>query len=258
MNAFLGRHKISLFRWLVLFGFLGFWELLIQTGTTSAFWTSAPSLMAERLWQLASSGELAYHTWITLEETFAGLAAGTAAGVALGLLIGVSRNVGAVFEPFVIALNSLPRVALGPLIVMYVGIGFASKFLLAFSLVVVAIMLNTYEGIRSVDRTLVDLMRKMGATRWQTFQKLLLPNCIPWIFSALRVSISFAIIGAIVGEFISSRAGIGFMIDTASGAFDTTGIMVPLFVLMIVAFGMDRILVHVSNRLLRWRPRDAE
>ncbi|MDB6000356.1 MAG: transporter permease, partial [Rhizobacter sp.] len=137
--------------------------------------------------------------------------------------------------------------------VMYAGIGFASKFLLAVSLVIVPVMLNTYEGIRSVDQVHVNVLRTLGASRWQLFTRLLLPNCLPWIFSALRVAIAFAIIGAIVGEFISAKAGIGYMIDVASGSFDTTGMLVPLLTLMVLAFALDRLILVVSNKLLRWR-----
>jgi NitT/TauT family transport system permease protein len=162
-----------------------------------------------------------------------------------------------VVEPFIIAVNSLPRVALGPLIVMFVGIGFASKFLLAFSLVVVPAMLNTFEGVRAVDPVLADVMRVMGASRQQLFRGLVLPTCIPWIFSALRISISFAIVGAIVGELTSARSGIGFMLDTAAGGFDTTGMLMPLFVLMLVAFALDRLILRLSAWLMRWQHRET-
>jgi NitT/TauT family transport system permease protein len=142
--------------------------------------------------------------------------------------------------------------------VMYVGIGFASKFLLAFSLVVVIIMVNTFEGIRSVDQNLVNAMRILGASRVQMFRQVLIPNCVPWILAGLRVSVSFAIVGAIVGEFISSQAGIGYMIDKASGAYDTTGMMVPLLVLMMCAVLIDFLIVQLSNHFLRWRPTKVE
>lgn len=237
----------------LLIALLGLWEGAARAGLIDPNWTSSPSLIAAKFWASLTTGELIYHTRVTITEALAGLVVGVVVGVALGIVLGVTRHVGMLFEPFIVALNSLPRVALAPLIVMFVGIGFASKFLLAFSLVVVPVMINTYEGIRSIDPLLVNVMRVLGAKRWQMFLKLLLPNCIPWIFSAMRVSISFAIIGAIVGEFISARAGIGYMIDSAAGGFDTTGILMPLFVLMILAFLLDRLFLIVSGRLLRWR-----
>jgi NitT/TauT family transport system permease protein len=232
---------------------LGSWEALSALGLVRTFWISSPSLILTRFAEYAVQGDMWFHLLVTMEEAFAGLLVGGAVGVLLGLVIGVSKTLGPVLEPFVIALNSLPRVALGPLLVMYVGIGFASKFFLAFSLVAVPVMLNTYEGVRSIDQTLVNVMRTLQASRYELFFKLLLPNSIPWILSAMRSAVSFAIVGAIVGEFVSAQAGIGYMIDQASGAFDTTGIMVPLFVLMVIGYALDCSIVALSRHLLRWR-----
>lgn len=242
---------------LLLVGGLLVWEIGARLGFSNVTWTSSPSRIAHEFWSSTMAGELPGHLRVTLTEALAGLAAGATVGILLGMVLGVSRVLGAIIEPFIMALNCLPRVALGPLIVMYLGIGFASKFALAFSLVVVPMMINVFEGIRSTDPVLVNLMRTVGASRMQVFFKLLLPNCIPWIFSALRVSISFAMIGAIVGEFISARAGIGYMIDTAAGAYDVTAMLMPLIVLMLVTFTFDRLFVLLRNRLLRWRVESA-
>jgi NitT/TauT family transport system permease protein len=202
-------------------------------------------------------GSLLRHTWVTLYEALSGLAAGTLIGVFFGLMLGVSRTLGRTLEPFIMAINALPRVALAPLLVMYVGIGFASKFLLALSLVVVVLMVNTYEGVKSVDANHVNALRILGASRLQIFVKLLIPNSIPWILAGLRVGVSFAIVGAIVGEFISAQAGIGYMINTASGSYDTTGMMVPLFTLMICAVCLDLLIKMLTRRLTVWRPQSA-
>lgn len=235
----------------ILVAVLALWELVGRLAPN--LWTSSPTKIAAAFWQSLLRLEILYHTGVTLGESLAGLFAGAVIGIALGLMLGVSRIIGAALEPFIVALNSLPRVALAPLIIMFVGIGFASKFLLSFSLVVVPMMINTYEGIRATEPILVNVLRVMRASRLQIFLKVLLPNCIPWIFSGLRVGISFAIVGAIVGELISSRAGIGYMIDTAAGSFDATGMLMPLVVLMLVSFVLDRAVLHTSRRLLRWR-----
>lgn len=232
---------------------LGLWEAGATFGWFNAFWTSSPSRIATRLSEQLLSGELLPHVALTVGEALAGLATGVAIGMSLGLLLGVNRTLGAVFEPFIMAVNSLPRVALGPLIVMFFGIGPAAKIVLAFSLVVVVVMLNTYEGVRSIDPKLLHVMTILKASRWQVFQKCLLPNCVPWVFSAVRASIAFAIIGVLVGEFISARAGIGYLIDRASGAFDITGIFTPLVVLMAVAVLLDVALQRLGARALRWR-----
>ena len=249
--------RIGVYRLLTLVAILLAWEGVVAAKLVNAFWISSPSLIAERTVKLLATGDLLRHTGVTMSEALAGLAAGMAAGVALGILIGASRTLGQVLEPFIMALNSLPRVALAPLMVMAVGIGFASKFLLAFSLVVVIAMINTYEGIRSVDPLLVNAMRMLGARPRQIFATVLLPNSVPWMLASLRVSVAFAIVGAIVGEFISSRSGIGYMIDNASGAYDTTGIMVPLLMLMLCAVVLDWLIVRLTRYLLRWRAEGA-
>lgn len=243
--------RIRIAQVLILILVLAVWE---YTGRTAPrLWTSSPSLVLDAFLVSLAKGEIVWHVWVTLSEALSGLAVGAVVGVVLGLILGASRIIGPAVEPFIIALNSLPRVALAPLIIMFVGIGFASKFLLAFSLVVVPMMINTWEGIRATDPVLLNVMRVMRASRLQTFFKVLLPNSVPWIFSGLRVSLTFAIIGAIVGELISARAGIGYMIDTAAGGFDATGMLMPLIVLMLVSFTLDRLLLLLSGRFLRWR-----
>lgn len=238
---------------LVFVGFLLVWELGGAWRWWDPTWTSSPVRVAQAFAESLADGQIVRHTGVTLTESFAGLLAGASVGVLLGVLLGLSRVLGAVMEPFVIALNSLPRVALAPLIVMYVGIGFMSKFLLSFSLVVVPMMLGTYEGIRAADPIWLQSMQVLRAHRVQVFFKVLLPGCVPWMFSGLRVSISLAIVGAIVGEFISARAGIGFMIDEAAGGFDSTRMLMPLIVLTLLAFVLDRLVLAASTRLLRWR-----
>lgn len=245
------QRQIRLAQLLILLGTLGLWEYAGRAAPR--MWISSPVEIGTAFLSSLTKGEILYHTGVTMLEAVSGLAAGAFVGIGLGLLLGATRIIGPALEPFIVALNSLPRVALAPLIILFVGIGFASKFLLAFSLVVVPMMINTYEGIRATDPVLINVMRVMRASRAQTFLKVLLPNCVPWIFSGLRVSISFAIIGAIVGELISSRAGIGYMIDTAAGNFDPTGMLMPLIVLMLVSFTLDRLILLFSRYFLRWR-----
>lgn len=250
--------KIQVARLVLLIAILVLWELTVYLDPGTAFWISSPVRIFERLVHLLMNGSLLYHTGITFMEALSGLIGGTILGVALGLLLGANRTFGQIFEPFIMAINSLPRVALAPLLVMYVGIGFASKFLLALSLVVVVVMLNTYEGVKATDANHLNAMRILGAGRRQIFTKVLLPNSIPWIFAGVRVGVAFAIVGAIVGEFISAQAGIGYMIDNASGAYDTTGIMVPLLTLMVCAVALDALIQLLMRHFLRWRPKEAQ
>jgi NitT/TauT family transport system permease protein len=245
--------KIRIWQFVLFALVLLAWEASARLGFSDVTWTSSPEKIITEFWRSTSKGELPVHLLVTLSEAVSGFLLGSALGILLGLILGVSRTLGMIIEPFIMAINCLPRVALGPLVVMYLGIGFASKFALAFSLVVVPVMINVFEGIRSVDAVLVNFMLTSGASRGQIFFKLLLPNCVPWIFSALRVSISFSMIGAIVGEFISARSGIGYMIDTAAGAFNVTGILMPLIVLMLITFLFDRSFVAIRNHFLHWR-----
>jgi NitT/TauT family transport system permease protein len=247
------KNRVALYRLATLIVLLSVWEGAVKLGLVNSFWISSPTMIAHRALELVRDGALFYHTGITLLEAFAGLVAGTIVGILLGLVLGANRTLGQVVEPFIMALNALPRVALAPLLVMYVGIGFASKFLLAFSLVVVIVMVNTFEGVRAVDPMLVNAMRVLGAKQLQLFRMVLIPNSVPWILAGIRVSVAFAIVGAIVGEFISAQAGIGYMIDQASGAYDTTGIMVPLLTLMLCAVVLDFIITRLTRYLLRWR-----
>ena len=248
------ERKILLSRMALLLVVLVLWEVSAQFEWINTFWVSSPTKIIARSHKLIVEGTILFHMGITLLEAGSGLMGGIIVGVILGVVLGLSKQIGQIFEPFVMALNSLPRVALAPLLVMYVGIGFASKFLLAFSLVVVIIMVNTYEGIRSVEPNLINAMRILGASQYQLFKRVYFPNCMPWIFAGTRVSVSFAIVGAIVGEFISSQAGIGYMIDKASGAYDTTGIFVPLLFLMLFGVFFDILIVKSSAYFLRWRP----
>lgn len=245
--------RVRLWRLVIAVATLALWEAGAAYGWFNAFWTSSPSRIAIRLFEQIVSGEILPHVALTVAEALAGLVIGVVAGMAFGLLLGVNRTLGAVFEPFIMAVNSLPRVALGPLIVMFFGIGPSAKIVLAFSLVVVVVMLNTFEGVRSIDPRLLHVMTMLKASRWQVFVKCLLPNSVPWVFSAVRASIAFAIIGVLVGEFISARAGIGYLIDRASGAFDITGILTPLIVLMVVAVTLDLAIQRLNTHVLRWR-----
>lgn len=245
--------RIRLLQLLVFAVVAGLWEFGAQTGWLDVTWTSSPLLLWQAFWESLLSGEIVWHASVTLAEALSGLFFGVLAGVALGLILSGSRLFGKAMEPYVVALNALPRVALAPLIVMFVGVGFMSKFLLSFSLVVVPVMISTYDGIKSTEQIWINSMKLFRASRLQIFFKVSLPNCVPWIFSATRVSISLAIVGAIVGEFISARAGIGYMIDHAAGGFNTTGMLMPLFVLMVIAFVLDRVVLLVSRRLMRWR-----
>ncbi|MBI3089838.1 MAG: ABC transporter permease [Candidatus Tectomicrobia bacterium] len=230
------------------------WQGLVSTEVLSEFWVSSPVSLVRRFVAMLADGSLPLHTGITLGESLAGLVLGAAVGIAGGFLFARWELLAEVLEPYIMALNSLPRVALAPLLIIWVGIGLLSKIMLAFSLVAVIMLVNTYAGTRSIDPVLVNALRMLGARQRDIFVKITLPHSVPWIFAGLRVSVAFAYIGAVVGEFLGSTKGIGFLIDRASGAFNTTGILVPLLALMLLAVALNALMLRLEKRLLKWRP----
>lgn len=232
---------------------IGSWEITVLLDPSQAFWISRPSLIATRLWQDMLEGAIFLHVGLTLLEAAVGLLGGVVVGVMLGLVLGTYRTVGDILEPYVMALNSIPRIALAPFIVMYFGIGFTPKAVLAFSLVVVVVMLNTIEGIRAVDPAQLNALKVMRASSLDIFRKFLLPNATPYIITSVRISVSLALIGVLVGEFIVSQGGIGYLINESAGAFDITGMLVPLTILIVVAVLLDYGLREAERKLVYWR-----
>jgi NitT/TauT family transport system permease protein len=172
-------------------------------------------------------------------------------GVPIGIVLGRSRFLQELFEPFLLVINALPKIALAPLFLIWFGVGFSMKVAIAFSLVVVVMVLSTYLGMRTLRQELINSCRTMGATELQLFVKIVLPSIVPWLFAGLKVSLGFALIGAILGEFIAAQGGIGYLIDNAIGTFDTPVVFVGLFVLLFLSFlinsGIDLLRRLVSH-----------
>lgn len=228
------------------------WEVAATTITTP-FWISQPSRVFERLVSLAVSGLLFWHVWATLQAALLGLALGGVVGVALGLLLGAYPRVAAVVDPLLMGLNSLPRVALAPLFIIWFGIGLPSKVILAFSLVVFPVLINAYQGVRGVDRDLVDLLRTMQASPWQIARRVTIPSTLPWIFAGVRIGLGMSLIGAVVGELVGSNRGIGYYVESAAANFDTTGVFAGLVILMVLTIALNELMKLVEARLFRWK-----
>ncbi|MGE3271283.1 MAG: ABC transporter permease, partial [Chloroflexota bacterium] len=188
------------------------WEMAATTVTTP-FWISQPSRVFDRLLTLTMNGLLIWHIWATLQAALLGLALGGLAGVAFGLVLGAYPRVAAVLDPLMMGLNSLPRVALAPLFIIWFGIGLPSKVILAFSLVVFPVLINTYQGVRGVDRDLVDMLRTMQASPWMVARRVTIPSTLPWIFAGLRIGLGMSLIGAVVGELVGSSRGVGYYVE---------------------------------------------
>jgi NitT/TauT family transport system permease protein len=250
------RERLSTLAWrlalLVLLA--GLWQMLTATGMVDLFWVSSPTAIVVDLYKQFSSGEIFAHIWITLYETFLGFAAGAVGGIACGFALARWERANRILDPYVSALNSLPRVALAPLFILWFGIGIASKVVLAFSLVVFILLINTYAGAKNVDQDLVIITRLLGATERQLLVKVVLPSCIPWIFAGLRLGLAYALIGAVVGEVIVAQAGLGYLISYNAGTFNTTGVFSVLIVLMAISMVLNECMRWVERKLLHWRP----
>ncbi len=204
-----------------------------------------------------SENNLWVATLITLKNTLAGFAVGTTSGFVLGLALGRSDRLTAIFQPFIVAANSIPRIALAPIIILAFGLGDASKIVTAWLVVVFLVFFNTFEGARSVDRDHISAARLLGASEWQITRTVIVPSTMAWLFASLTPAISFALIGVILGEFIGAQQGIGRMIIEAEARGEAAGMMVAVFVLMIVGVILATIVRRVQNHLLRWRPQSA-
>jgi len=193
-------------------------------------------------------------TWATLYNTFWGFVVGVSSGVLVGLVLGRSETLARIFEPFIVAFNSLPRIALVPLIVLMFGLGDLSKIMTAWVIVFFLVFFNTYEGARSVDRDHINAARLLGASHWQVTRTVVVPSTMAWVFASLTPAVSFSLIGVIVGEFIGAERGLGKIIIEAEATLETADMFVALFVLMVVGVALAVAVRRLQAWLLRWQP----
>jgi NitT/TauT family transport system permease protein len=244
--------SVTLLRTGIIVGFLLAWELA-SGRWIEPFLISSPSRILTALVTGFSSGELLQHTWVTFLEVAIGFPIGAITGIALGYGFGRSRLLAEVFEPIIIALNGIPRTALAPLFIVWLGIGLWSKVGVVFLLTFFLNFFNTYTGMRQMDQEYVDLAGLMGVRGWKLTLKVIFPAISPYVFTGIRTSIPFAVIGAIVGEFVAATEGVGFFIRMSAGIFRTADVFVGIIVLMIMVIIMDKIAEAVERRALRWQ-----
>ena len=238
--------------------FLAIWEEVVRFKLVDPFFTSLPSAIAISFYEGIITGALIRHTAVTALEMFTAWVIGGALGIVSGFILGKFEWVNRLLDPIMYALNGLPRVALAPLFILWFGIGFVSKVAISVSIVYFICIFATYNGIRGVDPTLLQAVRVLGASEIQLNRKVILPSCLPWIFSGLKVSVGMALIGAIVGEFIGARMGIGYYIAYSASIFDTSGVFVGIFILMIMAVLLNELIKVAERRFLKWRPAAAQ
>lgn len=252
METQLSFRAIMLARLGLLVSLLAIWQVG-STWSGSEFYISTPSALAVSFWGMLRSGELLFHASITTLEALSGFLIGGSAGVLVGLVLGRSRILADILDPFLTAIYSLPKVALAPLFVLWLGIGIEMKIVLAAVTVFFLVFLNTYTGVRSVSREQLTVIRLMGASERQLVTKLVLPSTITWVFAGLRLSVPYALIGAIVGEIIASNRGLGYLISNAASKFDTPGVFAALIAIVVLTMLLNLAVKLLERFLMPWK-----
>nr|WP_211441605.1 ABC transporter permease [Collimonas humicola] len=237
---------------------LGGWELAARLQWIDPFFFSQPSLIVIQIYDWIKDGTSQGPLWtqvlVTLEETVLGFLIGSVAGVVCGILLGRNKLLSDVFSIYIQVANSIPRVVLGSIFVIALGLGMASKVALAVVMVFFVVFGNAFQGVREADRYMIANAQILGASPRQVTMSVVIPSALSWILASLHVSFGFALVGAVVGEFLGSKQGIGLLISTAQGAFNASGVFAAMIVLAVVALAADYLLTTLEKRLLKWRP----
>jgi NitT/TauT family transport system permease protein len=229
------------------------WQFGVRIGWVSEFLFGSPSGIFVVFVRMAANGELLSDTAYTLFEAILGFVIGTISGSVAGLALWYSIFVARLVEPFIVAINSVPKIALAPIIILWFGTGLVSKVALAVSLTALVALIAAYQAAKDADTDLQALLISMGATKHQIFWKAVVPSTIPPIIATFRINIGFGLVGAVVGEFISSQRGLGHLIYNASSFYDLNTVWVGLFVLMLVGFALYYVIDAVERLLIPWK-----
>ncbi len=253
------RQRLVLFlRLAILVVFLGGWELAARTHLIDPFFFAMPSTIVTQLWVWITEGTSQGPLWgevlVTLEETVLGFVIGAVLGVVCGIVLGRDKLLADVFSIYIKVANSIPRIVLGSIFVIALGLGMQSKVALAVVMVFFVVFANAFQGVREADRALIANARILGASSWQVTTTVIVPAAMSWILASLHVSFGFALVGAVVGEFLGSRHGLGLLIATEQGLFSPAGVFAAMIVLAVLALAADYGLTYAENRLLKWRP----
>ena len=248
------RRNVAVWRFVLLVVMLGVWQALADARLVDPGVVASPRAIWEHAAAWAVDGRLWFHSWITIEETVAGFVIGALAGIVLGFGIGRYPAAAEVLDPFIIALYSIPKVALAPLFLVWFGLGLQMKIILAAVTVVFIVFFNTLAGVRNVDRDLVDAVWLMGAKPRAILFKVVVPSAMGWALTGMRIAIPYALIGAIIGELIASNRGIGYLVQSSASQYDTAGVFAALTVLTILAIVLNAIVDAIDRRLSRWKP----
>ena len=246
------QHRLVLLPFTLAFTIFA-WYLVVWLGDLQPFILPTPDLVWRRFVQTLRDGSLLFHFGISLSEVVAGLAIGALAAMALGYMLAKSARLERMLSPYIVASQSVPIVAIAPLLVIWFGPGLTSKVLICALIVFFPILINTVVGVRSVPLDLHNLMRSLQATRWQTFRLLEVPAALPMLFGGLRIGATLAVIGAVVGEFVGADRGLGFLINVGRGQYDTALVFVAVFSLVAMALALYGVVVWLEQILLAWQ-----
>ncbi len=237
---------------LILFAGLAVWEWASGRIVKQLF-VSRPTDIWARFLELAGNGVLARNLWVTLQEAFWGFAIGALIGGVMGLVMGRNQFLAKALLPFVVAFFTMPKLALAPLFIIWFGVGMQMKIVLTATVVYFPVFMSTFAGAREVSNELLSIVRVMGGKRSYIGRNIVLPSAMTWFFVGLKLSVPFALLGAVVGELIASNKGTGFLLRRAAGEFDTAGVFAVLGVLVIVGYGSYELVRFLERRTMRWK-----
>jgi NitT/TauT family transport system permease protein len=245
--------------WRVVFtlSVVGLWELASGRWVAPLF-ISSPSVVAERFWFLLTSGKLLFHASYTAMNALGGFALGAAVGMIAGLALGRWQRLAEVLDPFLMGFYSLPKIALAPLFILWFGVGTQMKILFIATVVFLLVFLNTFTGVRNVSREQIAILRLMRASEGQILSKVVLPSAVTWVFTGLRLSVPYALIGAIMSEMLASNRGLGYLLADASAQFDTGGAFAGLVAIIAMAVFLNASVRFAEKKALPWKEAESE
>ncbi|MFH1136201.1 MAG: ABC transporter permease [Pseudomonadota bacterium] len=241
-------------RLLLIMAFLASWELLSHYKVIDAFFFGQPSAIVIDMKEAVVTGEIYPHMLVTLKEALSGLLIGTIAGVLAAFILGKLDLAARVLDPIIMALYGIPKLALGPIFILWFGLGIESKIFLAALMVFFLVFFNAYAGFKNVDQSLVNAVRLMGASNRQIVLKVVLPSSVPWLMAGIKAGLGAALLGAVVGEYIGANSGLGWMVEYAGGMYDIARVFTCIITLMLLMAALNAALGLVERRLLKWRP----
>lgn len=259
----MNRAVLFLLQALVAVVAIALWQILTTVpilGVTvlPPFFFSTPGAVWTRIVKWVAEGTIWRHLVVTLIESMLAFVIGALAGTLIGFWFARQQTVAAVFDPYVKMMNALPRVVLAPIFALWLGLGIWSKVALGITLVFFVVFFNVYQGVKEASATLVDNARMLGMSERQLLRHVYWPSALSWMFSSLHTAVGFAVVGAVVGEYLGASAGLGYLIQQAEGVFDVAGVFAGMIVLAVFVVIIDMAVSRIERRLLVWRPNAGE